>query len=863
MTNEKTVYCEEKLIQKYTRENPLIATVVEKESAEKGKFECREDGVYSLCEPNGVNEATIVCGGQILYDTAQAQQAELGGDFDFRPSFKLARSCFAEADLAIANFSSMAASIYPGSELFDNKYSKNPHFTNARPSYLKALRYAGFDCMAMASPYNAQTSAAGILSTEKALAAEHLLCSGIGTAKNPIINLNQVNTAVLSYTMECYDGERYLTEEGISDLLNLYRPETIEQDIVRMREKGADFVLVYLNCDCETPKTLEERISAAEQIAEAGADYVICTAREGITPYSIYRTKDDRTVPIASCLGIFMSGSITESTNLTALIQITLYKSADGKIEISDRFIPLKRFEEYQKYPFPTVPAINYFYRHKKKSRLEGADKKVGTLLGNQISMFTKKKVKMGSYSRPQLTYREIYEILDAKPKLSDRLRLNMDKKAPLITGRKPSLKKGCVAVMLDLSGSYQKDITQITLEDVKKAGAALVISTQPVSFAPCIVVKNCKTAYMKLMIAIRDKYDVISVAITGTAGKTTTKELMSAVFDTHYNSLHIEGNYNQYSAVGMIIQKLSPEYQAYIQEVHGGTKNSAKNVSRMVKPNIAMITNVGEGHLKDMGTIENVVKGKMEITAGLQEGGTLIIDDDNPYLHAQHPDCNVVRCSLHNEICDYYARNIEDLGDRLKFQIVCKEGVYDAQLNFQGLHNIKNALGVFAAGRLAGIPPYKIIAGLSHYVPDDDKQHLTEVGGYKLIIDSYSSTDLSVISAIRGLASYPVEKGARRIAVLGDIPALGNQAEKVHKEVAREIVKYDFDLLICCGEDSVHFVEAAKAAGREAYYFEDRDAFNGKIIQSIRPGDVILFKGGTRLKFKEKTIYPIFGEIV
>ncbi len=847
-------------IDKYVKKDPAIVRIKNSLPKCEPPFSKIDEGKYALSSNRSICEATIICAGQIKYSAALSEAADYYDEFNFRGSFKHVRHCFENADLAIAGFDSLAADIYPPTELMDSRYSTVPYFKNARSSFLDAVRYGGIHCLAMASPYNAVGGVTGIISTIDNISRNGLICSGMGLEKNVLIDINSIKIAVLSYTVDCYCTEEYLTDEGRDTLLNVFNEERLKNDVEQMKEQGADFILAYMNCEQEKVMAIDKRKALGIKLANAGCDYVVCLIPDELSAYFKYTAVDGRKVPIATGLGTFVSGRTDDKD--AALLNITIYKTKEGKIDVADHYIPLQRNEFYHHCAFSTTSLLESGRDKESELLRKNTIAEIHKRLGNDISIFSKEKKTMRQNIIPQLTYGEIYKILGAKPSVSDRLKLNMNKKV-FIAGRRNDLHKNCAAIRLDFSNFYNSDKVQLELEDALKVGATLFIDKKPCKKIPCIVVDDCKKAYIKLIKAIRNKYDPITVAITGTAGKTTTKELMSAVFDTHYNTLHVEGNNNQYVSAGIIVQKLTQEHEAYVQEVHGGSKGSAKRISRMISPDIALITNIGEGHLKDMGTIENVIKGKMDIIAGLKKDGVLIIDDDNQYLHEQHPDCKVIRYSLHNELCDYYAKNIRNLGNMIKFQIVCKEGTYDAQLNFQGIHNVSNALGVFAAGRCAGIPAYKIIAGLTHYVPDADKQNLIEVGGYKLIIDSYSSTAISVESAIKGLSDYPLDENNRRIAVIGDIPALGSNSTKVHQEVAERLVKYKFDLLLCFGEDSVYFVEAARRSGKEAYYFDNREEFNQKIVDSIQPGDIVLFKGGTRLHFKEETIYPIFGTIV
>ena len=850
---------------KYTLKKPMMVEIHNNVSQPAARYEKAENGIYEGIKNLQTKEATLLCAGQISYDASLGDRAKFGDYYNFRGNFHLVKKCFEKADLAVGNLTTMVCDRYLSSEMMSSKYNPNQGYRNARVEYLEALKYAGFDCLAMASPCNLDTGVDGIVRTAENITQAGMLPVGIGTEKNKIFNINDIRVGVLSYTLNCKNIQTMITAEGAELLLNKYSAARAKQDIAELKRQGAEFVLVYLNCGNQLGKVkLPERKTYGQELAEAGADYVICTVPQAVTEYFRHTTQDGRDVPVATSLGSFMTGNFNADSCLSALIRITLYKTADGSVEINDNYIPLKRFEALDGCNLPVVPAMKAFYPNYAVKDFSNVKTALAEKMGSAIKVAHDQIVKISEYGQPQLTFGEVYQLLGKTPSDEDLQKLDMEKKATCIAMRKAELKKGCVAVIVTHYG-YKKPEFQITLNDAVKAGAALIIGEKKPKNIPFIAFPKgeLKEVGAKLLQAIRDKYHPITVAITGTAGKTTTKELTSCVFDTHYKTLHVVGNYNQFYTCGTVLQKLTPAHEAYVQEVHGGTANSAKNVSLLIKPDIAMITNIGDGHLKDLGTIENVVKAKLEIVTGLKDTGVLIINDDNEHLHGLTMEGRrIIRYSTHDSSCDYYARNIENLGDKIRFQIVCAQGTYDAMLNMQGLHNVGNALAVFAAGIEAKIPPHKIIAGLTHYVPDADKQNLMHFNGYNMIVDTYSATPISVESAMETLSNFPVKPGTKKIAVLGDIPALGDSSEEKHIECGKRICKYDFDLMLCVGTDSRHFAIAAQEAGKEAYHYEDREAFNLKLAESIHPGDFILFKSGTRSHLKEETIYPLFGLI-
>ncbi|QTV80574.1 Mur ligase family protein [Microbacterium sp. NIBRBAC000506063] len=335
------------------------------------------------------------------------------------------------------------------------------------------------------------------------------------------------------------------------------------------------------------------------------------------------------------------------------------------------------------------------------------------------------------------------------------------------IISRRGDLIPGCIAVLGHYRGATA-DADQITIEDAVAAGALMVISEAPHEALPCVVVQDAWAARSTLMQEIRGRYSPLTLAVTGTVGKTTTKDLLGSVFDRHCRTLHVEGNNNTSLTVSMVLQKLTDKDDAYIQEVHEGSPGSARRISQLIQPDIAIITEVGEGHLNQLGSISNVVDEVTQVIAGLSPDGVVIVNNDNQHLRAWTPPVRSIRYGLNDDANDYSAHSIRTTPDGIDFEVHYPGGSIDASLGFGGMHNVSNALAAFAAAHQAGVPVHKIVAGLSRYRVSKTRQNVVEVGGYSLLIDTYNSNVLSLVSALETLCELPVQPGGRRVVVMG-----------------------------------------------------------------------------------------------
>lgn len=825
---------------------------------------------YIDTKPAGVREAVIVCAGQIMYDDTIEKNASIFGSYEFAKSFRGIAKCLQDADFAIGNLTAMVANSYPSMRVFANERDIRRQYCNARAEYIAALHNAGFDAFAMAHYFNACAGLKGIEETEQALDDCGIIYSGLGEHSDPVVEINGIKVAFLSFAMNCVGWRNTMTSEGADVLLRLFDSEQCAARIAEARARGAESVITYINCGIVgSPFNLARRSEIAEQAAEAGSDYVICTMPYIVSKYYRYTTASGKKVPIATSLGSFISGHSKHADYNSAMLQITLRRTFTGEIEVSDNFIPLKVFSEFGGANNVVLPASKYFNPSYRVSDFQNVKTDLGKKLGDSIAQNIQRTTYVHSKNTNLFTLEEVYGILGAEPSEKDLIFFGdrYSEKASGFASRRGDLTPGCVAFLFKHI-NYQDAKILIRPSDLIDNDVALVIATEQHSSLPTIVVKDVATAFFTLTKAARNRFHPLTVAVTGSVGKTTTKDFIKGIFSTHLRTLCVHGNNNTLSTIPLVIQKLSEDDEAYIQEVHGGSPNAAKNSSKILKPDIAIITAITASHLGQMGSMEAVVQGKMDIAAGLSENGVLVLNNDNSYLASQNPSVRTCRYSMSDDTCDFYATDINVGSESSTFTLVSRggefaeAGEYKAKINIQGAHNIQNAVGAFAVASIAGIPPHKIVAALARYRTEGDRQNLVDVNGARFLIDVYSTSQLSALTAVDTLVKLPVEDGGRKIAVLGDLTDLGDDSERIHVETGKQLAQKDFDVLMCYGEESLPLVRAMREEGREAYYFRNRDTFNAALKNLIRPKDVVLFKASSRFDFKGATISPLYGNI-
>ena len=347
-----------------------------------------------------------------------------------------------------------------------------------------------------------------------------------------------------------------------------------------------------------------------------------------------------------------------------------------------------------------------------------------------------------------------------------------------------------------------------------------------------------------------RNLYSIPVIAITGSVGKTSTKDIVASVVSQKYKTLKTIGNNNNNIGLPFTILGLQDE-EAMVLEMGMNHFGEISLLSQIAKPTICVITNIGTSHIGNLGSRENILKAKLEILEGA-EHPTIIINNDNDLLH-EWQEKNKSKLSIAtygiNEPSDINAVHIKRAENSSEFTCKINQNETQIKVPVGGEHFILNALCAVSVGKALNIEAEKISKGIEQFELTKKRMDITELpGGIKIINDAYNASLESMQAAIKYLSQF---KNNRKIAVLGDMLELGEYSQKLHEQVGEEVYKNKIDILICCGEKAKDIVKKAKELGMEKiYYFESQEEVVKQLMQMIKQGDIILFKASNSMRF-------------
>ncbi len=384
-------------------------------------------------------------------------------------------------------------------------------------------------------------------------------------------------------------------------------------------------------------------------------------------------------------------------------------------------------------------------------------------------------------------------------------------------------------------------------------AGAAAVVVSRDVGTPPdrSIYVANTRSALIALGGVYRDQFQVRMAGITGSVGKTTTKEMMAAVFTSRYNTLKTEGNLNNEIGTPKTLFRLDDTTEAAVIEMGMSGFGEIEELSRAVKPDVGVVTWVGVSHIEALGSRENILKAKLEITAGMQDGATLLLCGDNDLLQdVCEPRLQVILYGIDNPKCQILAQKIVENSPQTDFEILYNGKGYAAAIPAVGKHNVRDALAAFGAGVTLGIAPEEAAAALANYAPSGMRQKIVKYHGVTVVEDCYNASPDSMRAAIGTLAS--MQCVGRRIAVLGDMLELGSISAAAHLDIGSFAAEQGIDALYAFGEGATGYVTGAKAKGLAALHFGSKTELGDFLAQTARPGDIIWFKASRGIQLEE-----------
>ncbi len=389
-------------------------------------------------------------------------------------------------------------------------------------------------------------------------------------------------------------------------------------------------------------------------------------------------------------------------------------------------------------------------------------------------------------------------------------------------------------------------------LSQAVKNGAAACLSEEVVEglTVPVVRVANTLHALGDLAAAYRLQLQGPLVAVTGSAGKTTTKEMLAAILEKVGPGLKTNGNFNNLIGLPLTLFRLQPEHQWAVLEMGTSSLGEIERLTEIAMPTVGIITNIGPAHLETLHGLDGVARAKGELFAGLS-GGTAIINLDDPRV-ARLPVANGVR-KVGFGICpeaQVRAEQIEVMPDSICLELLFEGNRQAICLKVPGRHNVHNVLAAAAAALVLDVPLEKIAAGLNGFVSSPGRMNLFPLPcGGVLLDDSYNANPLSVAVALDALAA---QKGSgRRVAVLGDMLELGKEAGQMHQEIGAKAAGV-IDLLIAVGNYADEITAGAASAGMQSEQLvevADAAAAIEYLQEMQRPGDRILIKGSRGVK--------------
>ena len=364
----------------------------------------------------------------------------------------------------------------------------------------------------------------------------------------------------------------------------------------------------------------------------------------------------------------------------------------------------------------------------------------------------------------------------------------------------------------------------------------------------PLIRVSNTRKALLDLAGHYRRKFNASVVAVTGSAGKTTTKELIACVLSEKFRVLKTEGNLNNEIGVPKMLFRLTDDVEIAVLEMGMSGFGELHRIARAAQPDMAVIVNVGDAHIENLGSREGILKAKAEVLDFLPPCAPILLNGADEWLAA-------LRGTRQN-ICfygvDVYASHIEKLG-LAGVRFVCHGGgqEFPVMVPLPGDHMVSNALAAAAAGLAFDLTGAEIAAGIAKFVPAAMRMQVNQsISGATVIDDSYNANPDAMRAALDVLAA---EKG-RRVAVLGDMLELGPHSARLHEEVGRYAAGLGLDAIVCIGPESQKMADGATAAGGNVLYFETREAFLAKAHDVLANGGTILVKASRGMGFEKIT---------
>ena len=380
--------------------------------------------------------------------------------------------------------------------------------------------------------------------------------------------------------------------------------------------------------------------------------------------------------------------------------------------------------------------------------------------------------------------------------------------------------------------------------------GAAAVLCSREVGDIPAIIVEDTRKALGDIARGERRRIGMKVVGVTGSVGKSTTKEMIAAVLSKTYRVSKTPANHNNDIGMPMAVLAMSEDTQVAVLEMGMNHFREIAYLASIAQPDVAVITNIGTMHIEHLGSQEGILQAKLEILEGMKEDGKAIFNGDDALLwNLHHQQPNIIYCGVENTQCAYRGSKVVENAGLLQFIVHYGTLDFPVEMSLEGVHFVLDALLAVAVGVEMGMNPSKIQEALSEFRNMAGRQEIFEAKGCTVIKDCYNAGPESMAAALAVLGN----RTGRRVAVLGDMLELGVCTQAEHYRVGR-IAAEKADLLLAYGPNASRMITGALTGGMSdsrAKAFEDRAEIVAAMKRMIKPGDVVLVKGSRGMRME------------
>ena len=387
------------------------------------------------------------------------------------------------------------------------------------------------------------------------------------------------------------------------------------------------------------------------------------------------------------------------------------------------------------------------------------------------------------------------------------------------------------------------------------RAGASYIIANHPVEGVPedrTVIVPSSHHAMVRMASNYRMLFSPLMIGVTGSVGKTTTKEFCYAVLSAFGNTLKTEGNQNNEIGLPNTLFRLDDATEYAVVEMGMSNLGEIERLTRAARPAAGIITRIGVSHLENLGSRENILKAKLEICYGLPDGAPLVLNADDDMLpKAKLPGrLRPVWFGIDSPDADVRALNITAGDSGTDFLLSDREyGEFPVHIPTVGLHTVSDALAAYGAATRLGLDPARCAAALSNYQTTGMRQNIVRKAGITIIEDCYNASPDSMRAALGVLESQEAD---RHIALLGDMLELGSVSEEAHRQVGEWAAEAGVDLLIAYGPRSAAMAQAAAGKGVTTLHCETEQEVVGYVRQNVHAGDALLAKASHAMKLDQ-----------